>query len=254
MSDKVRVLTVSALALSLLLTSAETAADEASDMGSVERERATEAESLAADIEAVERELAAEAAAEARALAAEAKALALYERAKERAERAVQASSLGQEFKKYTRELEEAWTKYINASNRAKEAWSREREAWDRVHEADRDAVLKDTGKPGVTFDERMKAYDEWRETDQTRPRAEALTEEAKLLTEEAKSLKQEYQRMLTNPPHQQKLGERMDHLVRKMTAKFLKEEVDKAAEQEFDELERELRDIHGKVQQGLVI
>ena len=129
-----------------------------------------------------------------------------------------------------------------------------ERKAWDKAHEADRDAVLRDTGKPGVTFEARMKAYDEWREIDQTRPRAEALTKEAKLLTEEARSLNEEYQRILKKSPHQEELRARMDNLVRKMIAKFLADEIKQVVEQEFDELEQELRDIHGKVQQGLSI
>ena len=113
MSNKVRVLAVAALALSLFLFSARTVAEEASDMRAVERERAAEAETLAADIEAVERELAEEAAAEARALAAEAKALALYERAKERAERAV---------------------KSIFARARIQEIWQRVGRGVDKVH------------------------------------------------------------------------------------------------------------------------
>lgn len=250
MSNKVRVPTVAALALSLLLISVATVADEASDTETLAREHAAETEALAADIEAVERELAAEA----RAREAEAKALALHKRARERALRAVQASSLGQKFKKYVSELEEARTKYTNASRRAREAWDREREAWNRAHEADRKAVLKDTGKPGMTFDERMKAYDEWRETDQTRPRAEALTEEAKLLTEEAKLLHQEYNRIIIEFENQTQLTERMDALVRKMTVKFLADEIEKAVEKNFNELEQELRNIQGKVEQGLAI
>ena len=203
----------------------------------------------AADLEAVEREL-----------ETEAMALELYERARKRAEKAVQASSLGREYKKLSDASSKAMDKYDLALNEASEVQNLANEAWDVARDAERRAeseslleVIKEVeAKASVNiFDARIRIMSEWRENDQTRPLAQALSKEASELREAAAPLYDDY-RALSDK--RETVHDRMYALIRRMTLKFLTDEIAEAVAQGLDDLERELRELEKKARKGVTI
>ena len=219
-------LVVAALALGLLFPAHQTLADEA------------------ADLEAVEQEL-----------EAETIALELYKRARERAVKAVQASSLAAKHDRLWEVSREALEAHKRASGETRQAWDRESAAWDMAREAEREAqiqsigALAEGGEDGI--DASLRVMKEWQENDRTRPRAMALSEETKEFREVENRLWREY-RSASDAAFVQ--SERMGMMIDKMTLKFLADEIAKAVEQELGDLERELREIEGKVRRGVTI
>ena len=225
MSKSCRTLFVALIAFVLALPGANAVADEA------------------ADIEAVEREL-----------EAEAMALELYDRARSRAVKAVEASSLAQEHKALTDSTSDAFDSYLRASDEADLASDRASKAWEIARKAEFDASLEINPTPRAgedVIDARIRAMQEWRAADKTRPHALSLSEESRTLREFASTLFQKY---MTASDKALAQSERMRMVIDKMTLKFLVDEITKAVEQGLGDLERELREIHEKAQKELTI